>query len=525
MSCIHSQNLQHRNQYVVQKVWTKRVVFGALVSLISLWSGMVSTAQDQHAHAKKKPSQFTSQAEFPVDDQVDLPDPPSDSAAAPEVNAAALPESEPVQESILPGNAAPGIAVPTPELFQPDGRNDWFSHIEVGYDRGFVIASKKAVDLNADDDPFSLKINGWGQLRIANFESETDVRDQRQIQLQRGRLVFSGSAFTSDFSYFLQFDGRSSSGDDIRLLDYFLWYDLGHHSWGKDPGVIGFKIGRYKMPFSLARYLTAREFEFSDRSVASTFFDVNRSLAWGLAGRFERGRIPIHWEAAVFNGLVTGGAETGSSGDLDNNFAVSGRAFCYPTGDWGTSELADFEYHCRPATRLGLGYANTTNDRIGRTEFQSTRVVDTGDLLSSLLPPSALQYEVSLYAVDASVKYRGWSSTLEYYFRNISDIEGARVPDLFDHGFWFQISKFVVPEKLQLTSRWSRVVGNSGTQGGLNESSDEIAGGFVYHFRGQNAKLTVDATHINGAPIDSSALGLSPRDTGWLLRTQFQFAF
>ncbi len=50
-------------------------------------------------------------------------------------------------------------------------------------------------------------------------------------------------------------------------------------------------------------------------------------------------------------------------------------------------------------------------------------------------------------------------------------------------------------------------------------------GGAVWYFNGQNAKLTVDATRLNGAPISSSALDISPGAIGWLARTQIQFAF
>ena len=414
------------------------------------------------------------------------------------------------------------------ERVEQGGAGDWLSQVKVGYDDGFVIASRESVDLDTENDAYRMKINGWGQLRITDFESSTNIPDRKQFQLARGRLVFSGNAFTPDFSYFLQLDGRSSSGDDMRLLDYFLWFDIGHHTFGLERGTIGFKTGKYKMPFNLSRHLTSQEFEMTDRSVASTFFDVNRSLAWGLAGRINRYGIPINWEAAIFNGLVTGGAETGSSGDLDNNFAYSSRIFIYPTGEWGTGELADFDHHCKVATRLGFGFANTTNTRIGATggtEFNSSRVIDSGVLLSSLLPLSTTDFEVTLYSVDASLKYCGWSSTMEYYFRNIGDIQGASVPDLYDHGFWFQLSKFVIPGKMQLTSRWSRVVGNSGTLGGVNQSADEIVGGFAYYFRGQHAKTTMDATYLNGAPISSSALDISPGDSGWLIRSQVQFAF
>ena len=227
----------------------------------------------------------------------------------------------------------------------------------------------------------------------------------------------------------------------------------------------------------------------------------------------------------MFNGLVTGGAETGSSGDLDTNFAYSARAMWYPTGDWGDDQMADFVGHCQPATRVGIGWANSKIDRAGFTEFDALRVVDSGENLGNILPSSVDQYTVNLYAIDASMKYRGWSLTSEYYFRQIDRFEGAAVLDLFDHGYWYQVGKFLDPGKFQVMTRWSRVIGNSGTLGLNDESSSEMGFGCVKYFRGQNAKLTFDATYLDGAPISSSALDVSPGDIGWLYRTQIQFAF
>jgi hypothetical protein len=255
------------------------------------------------------------------------------------------------------------------------------------------------------------------------------------------------------------------------------------------------------------------------------FFDVNRSFAWGLYGRTTCLRTPLNWEVAIFNGLVTGGAETGSSGTLDNNFAYSARIHTFPTGEWGRGSLADFDWHDTLATRIGAGFANSTIDRSGRTEFESLRVVDSGARLSTLLPPAVEEYTVSIYSVDASCKFCGWSATIEYYFRNVNDFRGAAIPNLFDHGFWLQLGKFIVYERLQLLARWSRVVGNSGTLGMENLSADEVAGGIVWYFRDQHAKLVVDVTYLNGAPISSSALDIAPGDIGWLLRSQIQFAF
>ena len=397
--------------------------------------------------------------------------------------------------------------------------------VRVGYDGGFVIASQRQQNLDACDARFLLKMNGWGQLRHTNLNSQGPNQDVNQFQLKRARLVFSGHSFTPDFAYFVQLDGRSSSGDNVRLLDYFLTYDFGHHSLGLEKREFEFKTGRYKIPFTMARYLSGRELEFADRSVASTFFDVNRSLAWGLYGERNDWNTPWNWELAVFNGLVTGGAETGSSGSLDNNFAYSGRIFVYPTGEWGAGELADFQWHDTLATRMGAAFANSMIEREGKTEFDSVRVVDSGNTLSSLLPGAVDEYSVNLFSLDISSKLRGWSLSFEYYFRNIEGFEGATIPDLFDHGFWFQLGKFVIPRKLQLLTRWSRVEGDSGTLGLTNQSAEEIAGGIVWYFRDQHAKVTFDASYLDGAPISSTALDITPGEIGWLFRTQIQFAF
>ena len=401
----------------------------------------------------------------------------------------------------------------------------WFESVRVGYADGFLIASDGDLKLPLSDTPYKLRMNGWGQLRHTLFDSDGANHDLNQLQLKRGRLTFSGTAFTSDFGYFVQLDGRSVAGDDFRLLDYFLTFDLGHRWCGCEKRVLVFKTGKYKVPFTMARYLSGREFEFNDRSMASIFFDVNRSLAWGLEGKFDCWGTPLHWEAAIFNGLVTGGAETGSSGTLDNNFAYSGRIFAFPTGDWGAGSLADFDWHETLATRVGAGFANSTIDRNGITEFNSLRVVDSGEPLSYLLPDSVDQYGVNIFCVDTSCKLRGWSATAEYYFRSIYQFRGANVPNLFDHGFWLQLGKFILPEKLQLLARWTRVVGDSGTLGTDNQSAEEIAGGLVWYFNRQHARITFDATYLDGAPIRSPVLDIFEGDMGFLYRTQIQFAF
>ncbi|MFM7932125.1 MAG: porin, partial [Pirellula sp.] len=127
-------------------------------------------------------------------------------------------------------------------------------------------------------------------------------RDLNQFQLKRARLIFSGHAFTPDFSYFIALDARSASNDNIQLLDYYLSYDLGHHDLGFQKRAFVVKAGQYKIPFTLARFISGQRFQFPDRSMASMYFDANRSLAVGLYGeRRPWGQLGT-WETAVFNG-------------------------------------------------------------------------------------------------------------------------------------------------------------------------------------------------------------------------------
>jgi hypothetical protein len=105
---------------------------------------------------------------------------------------------------------------------------------------------------------------------------------------------------------------------------------------------------------------------------------------------------------------LTKGAETGSSGTLDDNFAYSGRVYGYPTGDWGDSNLQDFQWHDRLATRVGCAFAATELERAGTTEFNRIRVVDSGNQLANILPPAVDSYKVALFALDISPGNRGW---------------------------------------------------------------------------------------------------------------------
>ena len=80
-------------------------------------------------------------------------------------------------------------------------------------------------------------------------------------------------------------------------------------------------------------------------------------------------------------------------------------------------------------------------------------------------------------------------------------------------------------KKFEVFSRWTRIVGDSGSLGLADASADEVAGGAAWWIRGRNLKLLFDVTRVNSSPINDSAVGFRPLDDGILYRTQLQMLF
>ncbi len=405
------------------------------------------------------------------------------------------------------------------------------TRLYLGYDRGFVIAADQGHSGDAATADFLMRVNSWFHFRHAYFSSEGPHDDQNTFSFERLRLSFAGHVLTPDLEYFMQLDANSDSSTNTIFLDYFTTYDFGHHLFGGEPGRMGLKLGKWKVPFSRSREESGRRLQFADRAIANIFFDLNRSIGIGLTSRLDAAdRVgpldgPMKFETAVFNGWRTGSVATNRSEELDRNFGWSCRGHVDLLDKFGADGEPDLAWHDEPSLRIGSGLAVTRNDAAGATEFSRQRVVDSGQPLPDILPPAVTAYDAWLYTVDAHFKYHGFSLIGEYYWRTISRFKGADVPSLLDDGFVLQSGYFVIAEKLELIGRWSRIKGDSGTLGQADASSDELGAGFVWYIRGHNAKLTVDISHYNGVPISSSRLELLPGDAGWLSRTQFQLAF
>lgn len=94
-------------------------------------------------------------------------------------------------------------------------------------------------------------------------------------------------------------------------------------------------------------------------------------------------------------------------------------------------------------------------------------------------------FHVSLFAVDAAFKYRGWSANAEYFWRSVTDLtSNLPVPSVgLQHGFYVEGGFFVLPQQFESNSQFAAVNGKLG-------STTSFATGFSYYpLKSQNLKF------------------------------------
>jgi hypothetical protein len=209
--------------------------------------------------------------------------------------------------------------------------------------------------------------------------------------------------------------------------------------------------------------------------------------------------------------------------ELGDNFAAAGTAWWDAIGDYGPARPTDFEFHDDPAVRIGSSWVSSTEGLPGRqleeADFlrltDGTRLTDTGALA---LGATVQSFDVTLLALDAAFKHRGWSANAEYFWRWISDIQAdLPVPGVgLQQGWYIEGGVFVLPREFELNAQAAYATSEFGTR-------RSFAAGFSYYPRkSQYLKFTADATFIDGSPVNSTGSDILVGDDGVLVRVQFQ---
>jgi hypothetical protein len=403
------------------------------------------------------------------------------------------------------------------EKSQPTTENGKHS-FDLGYDSGIYFR------IQEEKDSFELKTNIRSQFRFINFTNNEDfwtdsagvtepIEARRYFDNERMRIILSGHAFTPKLKYLIQMDGDTDGGNIIAILDGWVGWKV------SDTSEIQF--GARKAPGTRNWMLGAFDTRMIDRSFANEFFRPSRTTGiWFVRDPSSRS----HYEFMIGQGYNTEGLIPLEG--LGDNFALSGTAWRDIVGNYGPARPTDFEYHDELAIRVGSSLTASIEGTPGRqlqeTDFlrltDGTRLTDP----NALAPGATVEsFFVSLLAFDTAFKYRGWSANSEYFLRSIDNVEAnLPVPSVgLQYGFYVEGGCFIIPQKWEWNSQYAFVDGQQG-------ATNSYATGFSYYPRSsQHLKLGIDATYIDGSPVNSTGSDIFVGDSGVLVRTQFQFVY
>jgi hypothetical protein len=389
------------------------------------------------------------------------------------------------------------------------------------YDRGITLRPHRF-----DESPFSLKVNFQNTFRYTGFSKDADfwvdstgvsnpIQDSSQFGIPRGRLILSGNAFKEDVSYLLSIDYNTVNNNPIGFRAYALSYRVSR--------ALQLHVGQNKVPGTREWLNSSFDTQQGpDRSMATTFFRPSLSQGIWLTGEPCDG---LNYHAMVSNGFNTLNLNTSQ---LNNRYCISESVWWEPWGDFGRG-YSDLENHSSPVIRLGNSWTyslETGSQSSNYPENSSIRLSD-GTLITqegALAPNVTLEsFNLSLLALDAAWKYRGWGLSTEIYRQGLNSLSGngpLQVSSLTSYGGVAQIGTFVIPQKVELYSRNSYVTGAYG-------SGTEIGAGLnCFPIRGRTSlRFTFDVAWLDSSPADQNRTGFVAGQSGYLFRTQLASSF
>jgi hypothetical protein len=127
-----------------------------------------------------------------------------------------------------------------------------------------------------------------------------------------------------------------------------------------------------------------------------------------------------------------------------------------------------------------------------------------------------------MLAMDAGLKYQGFSLMGEYYWRWVDDFDiDGDIPedDLFDHGFQIQSSYMFRPKSLQGYVAGSMIFGEYG------EPWDTAVGINWYPFGHRLVRLNGEVLYMNDSPIGYSSIPYQVGGNGVAVHTNLEMKF
>jgi hypothetical protein len=342
------------------------------------------------------------------------------------------------------------------------------------------------------------------------------------VQLQKVIVYFKGWAYDPKLKYTLYvWSANTSQGQNSQVVVAgFLTY-----AWMRQlalsAGIGGLPTTRSTQgtwPFLL---------KVDHRTIADEFFRGSYTSGVWADGTIADG---LKYKLMIGNNLSQLGVD---AAQLDNNLnTVSGALWWMPTtGEFGPREgFGDYERHDRLATLLGLHFTRSREDKQSQPntddpENTQIRLSDGTGLFDVNAFAPGTQVNRATYqmlAVDAGLKYRGFSLEGAYFFRWVDDFsEAGPVPvdDLFDHGFEIQTSAMLFPRTLQAYAAGSAIFGQYGEpwdlSGGLN----------WFPFKHQGVRVNAQALFTDDSPVGYASVPFARGGHGMIYSLDVELIF
>ena len=446
-----------------------------------------------------------------------------DGTAIADPRAAQPPDPAKGLEASAPSTPAPEASVPSPSVSPAQAKlTDDDDH----YQDGIVIWK------NPDDSkvPFLLKFNVNTQLRYLNTknskESFTDhlgvvreVHTRNDITVNRSMFILAGYMFSQKLQYSLTV--WTSAGAASIVV-------AGNIGWRFNKALT-VTAGYTGVPGSRSLVGTFPFFQPIDRSMADNFFRPGFTQGVWANGEPVKG---LNYLVFLGNGLNTLNI---SANKIDPHLLLSGSVWWEPLGAYsepGKSRQMYDDYFASKKTRIRIGtsFTKSREDRfsdIDQSNPDNTSIYNSDGVLAfstgAFAPGVTVQKALyKMWAIDGGLKKSGFSVNGQYYFRWLSDFEAdgpLPLASTFDHGFELSTGKFVVPKKLLLYVRGSKVFGQFA-------NPYEYGGGFKWYFLPtERLWMTGEVMRVNKSPYSGAFTPYTAGMAGWMPMLQTVLAF
>ena len=378
--------------------------------------------------------------------------------------------------------------------------------------------------------PFLLRFNVNTQIRYLNTQNSQEtftdhlgnvreVHSRNDITVNRSMFILAGYMFSKKLQYSMTV-WTSAGAASIVVAGNIGW------RFNKALTVTGGYTG---VPGSRSLVGTFPFFQPIDRSMADNFFRPGFTQGVWANGEPVKG---LNYLVFVGNGLNTLNI---TANKIDTSLVFSGSTWWEPLGAFsepGKSRQMYDDYFASPKTRIRIGtsFTRSREDRFSDTDQSSpdnTSIYNSDGVLAfstgAFAPGVTVQKATyRMWAIDGGLKKSGFSVNGQYFLRWLNDFEAdgpLPLASTFDHGFEFSTGKFVVPKKLLLYVRGSKVFGQFA-------NPYEYGGGFKWYFLPtERLWMTGELMRVNKAPYSGAFTPYTAGMNGWMPMLQTVLAF